>query len=467
MAKARKPRGMRPRAKSLPDCIREFLTPMVFKQVRKVAKRRKKPRWDVHPLLLVLLTMTWCCGDSLPEKFEVARGFYIVCHPKRRRPGETFQGFQQALEKLPMPVLRTLAAGIRRRIEQLFGVRLLVGGLIPIGCDGSRLDCPRSEELEKRLGKSGKFNKKRKSGKNPRKGSSDKKDSAPMVWITALVHLGNGVPWAWRFGKGGKASEREHLCGMLGLLPKLALVVTDAGYYGYELIGALIRAKVDFLIRMSTNVKLYTEEHLELNDFREGVVYYWPEAVQNKGGRPIRARLIRLRGKSKKRKYDVWLLTNVMDQKRLSHRTADKFYRWRWESEGYFRTYKLTMRKLKLSSRTVRCVHREAEASMIATQLLLAQGALAMPGKAEDGQPVVCSPRKVLLEIRRELHLAAPRNNFRPRLRHASRERRVRTTAKQKRVWPRRKEHKPPGPPKILTLTRAQKHLLSQCQIAI
>jgi hypothetical protein len=464
MDKARKPRRLRHRAKSLPECIREFLTPAVWKQARQAANRRKKPRWDVHPLCFVLLAMTWCCGDSLPEKFETARGFYIACHPKRRRPGETFQGFQQALERLPIGVLRRMGEGMRGRIERLFGNRLLVDGFIPLGCDGSRLECPRSEELEKRLGKSGKCKKKRKS-----KDNGYKKAAAPTLWITAVVHLGNGVPWTWRFGKGGKASEREHLRRMLHLLPKLALVVTDAGYYGYELILDLIRAKAEFLIRMSTNVKLYTEEHVEMDNFCEGVVYYWPEAVQKAGGEPIRARLIRLRGRSKKRLYDVWLLTNVMDPKRLSSRMADRFYRWRWESEGYFRTYKRTMAKLKMSSRTVRCVHREAEASMIATQLLLAQGALAMPETRGKDESTVCSPRQVLLEIRRELLSGASpqhRQDFEKRLRKCCRERRARKTDKEKRVWPRRKEHKPPGPPQILTLTKAQKCLLLRCQTA-
>jgi hypothetical protein len=467
MGKARKPRQMRCRAKSLPECIREFLTPAVWKQARQEANRRKKPRWDVHPLCFVLLAMTWCCGDSLPEKFETARGFYVACHPKRRRPGETFQGFQQALERLPMGVLRRMGKGIRGRIEALFGSRLLIDGFIPLGCDGSRLECPRSEELERRLGKSGKRKMKRKSNS---KGNGDKKAAAPTVWITAVVHLCNGVPWMWRFGKGGKASEREHLRRMLHLLPKLALVVTDAGYYGYELISDLIRSKADFLIRMSTNVKLYTEEHVEMDDFCEGVVYYWPEAVQRLGGEPIRARLIRLRGRSKKRKYDVWLLTNVMDSKRLSSRMADRFYRWRWESEGYFRTYKWTMAKLKMSSRTVRCVHREAEASMIATQLLLAQGALAMPEAKGKDEAAVCSPRQVLREIRREISGGVSprrRRHFEKRLRECYRERRGRKTVKEKRVWPRRKEHKPPGPPQILTLTRAQKCLLLRPQTAV
>jgi len=107
MAQARKPRGLR-RRKSLLKSIREFLTPRVWKQVRNAVPRRRMPRWDVRPLLWILVTMTWCCGDSLPERFEAARGVYVLCHDKRRRPGETFQGFQQALNKLPLPVLRAL-----------------------------------------------------------------------------------------------------------------------------------------------------------------------------------------------------------------------------------------------------------------------------------------------------------------------------------------------------------------------
>ncbi len=51
-----------------------------------------------------------------------------------------------------MPVLRALAAAFRTRIQQVFGERLLYEGFIPLGCDGTRQKCPRSEELEQRLG---------------------------------------------------------------------------------------------------------------------------------------------------------------------------------------------------------------------------------------------------------------------------------------------------------------------------
>lgn len=449
MGQARKPGRMRPRAKSLIASLREFLTPAVWKQVRNAVPRRKMPRWEVRPLLLVLLTMTWCCGDSLPERFEMARGFYVLTHSKRRRPGESFQGFQQALEKLPMAVLRAVQKAVRKRIERLLADRWQYGDFIPLGCDGSRLECPRTVELERRLG------------------AGSKKDSAPTVWVTAIVHLRTGVSWIWRFGKGSKASERGHLIRMLKDLPRNALIVADAGYYGYELILELIGAVTSFLIRMSSNVRLYVETDVPWEQFRDEVVYYWPEGIQKKNGPPIQARLLRIH--DPKRKVDVWLLTNVLSPKQLSWEAANQLYRWRWENEGYFRTYKRTLAKLKLSSRTVREVHREAEASMIATQLLLAQGARAMPKPRQVRPRVMCSPRKVLLEIRREL-LAYPkrrgRGKFFERLQKCCREQRQRTSQKVTRVWPRRKDHHPPGPPEILTLTAAQKAQISRCRIA-
>ena len=439
MANARKRARQRRRAKSLIGAMREFLTPAVFKQVRIASKRRKSPRWDLHPLLYILLMTTWCCGDSLPEKFEAAKGFYVVCCPKRKRPGVSFTGFEKALAKLPMPVFRALAAAIRGRIEAIFGERWKVGNFIPFGCDGTRQACPRTEELERRLGTFGKVG------------------SPPMIWNTSIVHLTSGFPFCWRLGKGGKASERSHLIFMLRWLPASALIVADAGYVGYEVTAAMILANVFFLVRMSSNATFYSEANEPLDEFQEGIVYYWPKTQQNEGKPPIRGRLMRIH--SCRHKVDVWLFTNVEDPKQLSLETAGTCYRWRWENEGFFRTYKRTLKKVTLMSRTLRLVHREAEASMIATQLLLCQGAMAMPAPQKGSLPVMCSPRGVLLEARRDISARSkkPREPFSERIARAQREQRVRTSEKQKREWPRRKDHKPPHPPLLLTLTDEQK----------
>jgi hypothetical protein len=447
MAHARKRARQRRRAQSLLGSMRKFLTPEVFKQVRNAANRRKSPRWDLHPLLWILLLTTYCSGDSLPEKFEAARGFYVVCCPKRKRPGKSFAGFDKAIAKLPMPILRALAAGIRGRFPVIFGEKWKVGGFIPLGCDGTRQNCPRTEELEQRLGSGG------------------KEGSSPTIWNTSIVHLTLGIPFCWRLGKGSKPSERSHLLFMLRWLPPAALIVADAGYVGYEVVATMM-TKAAFLIRMSSNATFYSEANEPLEQFREGIVYYWPINQQKEGKPPLRGRLLRIH--SVRYKTDVWLFTNVEDALQLSLEMAATCYRWRWENEGFFRTYKRTLKKATLMSRTVAQVHREAEASMIATQLLLCQGAMAMRAVAKNGLPVMCSPRRVLLEARHDISARKdPTEPFAERITRAEREQRVRTSAKEKREWPRRKPHTAPRPPILLKLTDEQKLIIhNQLQAA-
>lgn len=428
---------LRPNAKSFLGSLRQFLTPEVWKQAHQTPGLKKREcRWTIQPLVMVVALMTWSCGESQAERFEAARAFCVMCRSRQKRPGMKVEGFLKALARLPMPVLRAVAAGVRQRIAALLPME--VDGWIPLGCDGSRLRCPRTAQLEKHL-----------SGAN-------QTGSPPSIWLTAIVHLRMGVPWCWRWGK-GTASEREHLQQMLPSLPAAALLVADAGYIGYELAKTLMSRQVSFLIRQCSLVTLYSETSAPLKKFRDGEVWYWPKDAQKKGEPPLRVRLlcVRRRKPGVTTSQDVWLMTNVMEARRLSVKQAGQFYRWRWENEGFFRTYKRTLNKMKLESRTVKLVHREAEGSMLALQLLLAQGALAMPhGNKKEAKPQA-SPRQVLLEIRTEMRAACVkrvRGTFMDRLRRAQRDRRARNSAKERRTWPSRAAHVPPKPPEILSL---------------
>lgn len=443
MKTARKLRRLQ-QPQSLLQFVRQFLTPQVCKQARHaVPMHRAYPRWDLQPLLFILLAMTWAAGDSQAETFQTARGFYVASYEARKRPGKTLQGFQKALCRVPLRQLKALAAGVRSQIRLRFAEQLLVDGFEPMGCDGSRIECPRSAELEARLGQAGKT------------------DSAPTIWVTAFVHLATGLLWSWQLGL-GTADERRHLRHLLATLSPVALVVADAAYMGYELAWAIVHTKRSFLLRMSSKVHLYTLEHAELKTWSEGAVYYWPEYAQKGGTPPIACRLIRVPAHGQRRR-DVWLLTNVLDATRLSVKTAAQFYRWRWRNEGVFRIYKRTLKKLKLSSRTVRLVHREAEGSLLALQILLAHAELALRPRQSAGVPAI-SPRKVLIAIRRELTGAARRRegSYRRRLQKCRAEDRQQTSPKASREWPRRKPHKPPAPPILHTLTDEQKVLLHQ-----
>jgi hypothetical protein len=388
-------------------------------------------------LILTLLVTTWCCGDSQAERFETAKGFVAICLAKRRRPGKSVQGFQKALGKLPVPVLRVMAAGVRRRLASLLDLNS--DGFVLLGCDGSELECPRVEELEQRL--------------DPAR----KNQEAPRIWVTALVHLRTGLLWAWHLGKGFNR-ERSHLRALLRTLPETALIVTDAGYNGYEMAQAILAAGASFLIRVSAKDTLYTESPLLWSEFNEGAILCWPLTARQAHLPPLRVRLIRIRGKTER--HDIWLLTNVFDTQRLSVEQASQYYRWRWENEGLFRTYKRTLAKVKLLSRSLRLIHREAEGALLATQLLLAQGVRAMPTRQARKTPQRCSPRKVLLTIRDVIGGRIgidQRRKFRCRMNKARRERRRRHSAKVKRVWPQRVARIRPKPPKFLALADDQK----------
>jgi hypothetical protein len=233
-------------------CLRQFLTPQVWKQARGGLKKpRKDARWDFHHLILVVLAMTWSLGESTPEKFEMARGIVAICRPKRRRPGHTALGFQKALCRLPMRPLVALAGALRSRLLRLLGDDLLHGGFIPLGRDGSRLECCRNDELLARLGRAGKAG------------------CSPTLWVTAVVHLRTGVPWSWCLGR-GNASERDHLERLLPTLPGRALVVADAGFDGYDLAVAILDSGASFLVRMSSKTHLFVKRPIEVDRFRQG-----------------------------------------------------------------------------------------------------------------------------------------------------------------------------------------------------
>ncbi|MBV8458392.1 MAG: transposase [Acetobacteraceae bacterium] len=394
-------------------------------------------------MLIIALAMTWAAGDSQAEKFETARGFYVVTYDARKRPGKTLQGFQKALSRIPLRQLQAVAAGVRHQIRVRFAERWLSDGFEPMGCDGSRLECPRSAELEARLRQAG------------------KEDSAPTVWVTAFVHLATGILWSWQLGS-GTADERQHLRRLLATLSPAALIVADAAYMGYELVWAIVQTKRSFLLRMSSKVALYTADRTPLTTWSEGLVYCWPKYAQENGRPPLVCRLIRVPARGSV-KHDVWLLTDVLDPARLSAATAARFYRWRWRNEGLFRIYKRTINKVKLSSRTVRLVHREAFVSLLAVQLLLAHAEWALRSPVPPVTPAI-SPRKVLIAIRKELKGTASRRegSYRKRLEGCRAETRRQKSPKARREWPRRKEHKPPRPPVLHTLTEEQKALLQQ-----
>lgn len=427
---------------SFPNIVSQFLAPHVWKKAHQAWPcPHSASRWTLQAVVWVLLGMAWTCGDSVEERFATARAAYVACHLKVRRPGETLAGFLDAVQRLPMPVLRALNRSLCEQFGELVDASR-INGWVPLACDGTRLLCPRSRELQERLG------------------MSAQEGSPPMVFLTALVLLPWGLPWTWRFGKGG-ADERQHLRNMLGSLPPRSLLVLDALYPCYDLMERMKKAGVSFLVRVSKRSIFYTldgdrrTDEQQLKRLRDRLVYYWPEnGVQTKNKPPIVVRLLRVCGKA----GDVWLATNIMNNDELSRKAAAQVYRWRWRNEGLFRQYKRMLHKVKLASRTVVSVHREAEGAMLALQILLAHAAK-MTHNGKKKVIVMDSPRHVLLLIRSAMTAAlsrlGPRQlaTYQLLLAIVRAEERKRTSPRIRQVWTRRRDHKHPKPPQMRVLT--------------
>lgn len=438
----RRARAHRCRARkvSFHQALHQFLTPQVYKQGHQAwQSKHAKCSWSLKAILWVLLLMTWGKGDSEQERFLQGWNFFVSRHRHEKRPGATWEGFQQALRRLPIPVFRALANGLRQQIGARWLDELRIGGWLPIGCDGSRLECPRSEALEKKLGQAG------------------KDDSAPMVYVTALALLPLGLLWAWRLDK-GTGNELQHLTQMLPTLPEKSLLVADAFYLGYDLYRSILDSGAAFLMRMSSRACLYSDSNVPLQRFREGWVHYWPEHVQEKHRPPLRLRLLRVAAK----KGDVWLLTNL-DKQQLPRRRASQIYRWRWRNEGLFRTFKGTLDKTKLRHRTPSLIFREAEGALLALQLLMA-----MTVQTMEEENSKASPRRLVLRIRgavmRGIATLGPRQlqRYQEALETIHDESPGRTSSKTRRPWPRRKPHKPPKPPRRRRLTDQQKRRMAK-----
>ena len=120
-----------------------------------------------------------CVHQIRPRQLNRALGTTEIHCPKRQRPGKAFSGFCKALLRLPMPVWWAFCDAVRSRVFHLLADRMTMEGWLPLGCDGSRMECPRTAELEQSLGK------------------SSKDQSAPTLWVIALVSLTTGVLWSW------------------------------------------------------------------------------------------------------------------------------------------------------------------------------------------------------------------------------------------------------------------------------
>jgi hypothetical protein len=171
---------------------------------------------------------------------------------------------------------------------------------------------------------------------------------APQAWITMMWHMGLRLPWTWRLGP-SNSSERDHVKEILDEeeFPENTLFCGDAGFVGYPLWSAIMAVPGgNFLVRVGANVNLLSEQ-ADVKKLGGGIVLCWPKGKMASGDPPLRLRLIQVKvGKTK-----MWMLTSVLDRKKLTRKQIIRFYQMRWGIEVEFRGLKQTIDKHKLRCR--------------------------------------------------------------------------------------------------------------------
>jgi hypothetical protein len=380
--------------------------------------------------------MAWSEGQTLSARFEGACQLARLWHAHWRL-GDSYGGFTAALGRWMDELVAAMVRRFQRILQQRAGDCWTRCGWCALAVDGSRIETPHTAANEQGLGCAGR----------------DK--SAPQVFLTTLWHMGLGLPWDFRLGP-GTDSEQRHLEQMLPQLPAKALIVADAGFVGYELCTRILQAGGSFLLRVGSNRQLLTELGYHSHE-KPGLVYLWPEKFRHLP--PLVVRLITLRRGSQ----TIYLVTNVLPEEQLSDQEASLLYEMRWGVEVFYRSYKQTLDRRVVKSRTPETCLAEVQATMLGLWLLGLLSVTRLVARGVD--PLRWSVAKARDIVRRAMR--TPLADHRPRDRRQARDFNdaltqaikdgyVRCRTKAARNYPRKKRERPPGPPKIKTATKQQ-----------
>jgi hypothetical protein len=388
-------------------------------------------RWTDRLLVITAVLLAWQTAPTLKDAFEMCWPVVTGMYPTRRRIGRTYGGFIGALARRSARLLSIVQEALRAGVRVVAGRYWRIDGWVVMGVDGSRVDCPRTAANEAAFGCAGKAK------------------TTPQQLLTIVLHVGTGLVWDWRRG-GGNEAERTHLREMIGTLPPEALLLADAGFTGYDLLRDLQANGRAFILRAGRNVHLLRKLGFAVRE-HEGIVYLWPQS--RRGHEPLVLRLVTVREGDK----GIYLLTNVLDDSALTGRQVVEMYRRRWGVEVFYRSLKRTMEKYKVRSHSP--AHTEVE-------LDWALGGLWMLGLLTVQRMVRCrvnpgqwSVAESLRVVRRVMDGRGGRQAAKDlhALAGAVKDTYRRRNPKAARNWPRKKDERPPGPPRIRMATREER----------
>lgn len=411
------------------------------------------------PTQLIVLAILWVWSDcsrlttGYEEARQVARGMYEslkLC---------TYQGFIRALVTWTERLRPLLWSRLQQLMEPAAANYWRLGEFLALAVDGSRVTVPRTKSNEsafaaKNYGHGRKAQSRRKWKHKKRRSKKLSVPVKPQIWLTMIWHMSLKMPWCWKTGP-STSSERGHFLDLLKscVFPANTLFCADAGFVGYELWRAIIDAGQHFLIRVGGNIHLLRK--LGKVRVENDLVFFWPHETRRLKQPPLMLRLLAFQGA----RGPVYLLTSVLEPKRLSLQTARELYKQRWGIELQFRTLKQTFGRTKLRSRTADRALAELDWSLFGLWIIQL---FAVKEQIKIASPPERSSAALAIQVFRDLlrdrhRVVASPEMLRLRLRDALKDDYQRTSSKRARYQPNYKDAPTATQPKIKTATKQQR----------
>lgn len=410
---------------------------------------RSECSWTPQWLAWAAILWAWSNETTLVERFACAQRLIQHLQGGDRKQATSYQAFLKILVRWTAPLVLGMQIALRKRMEMLSPDDWRVHGFVVFGTDGSKVEVPRTKSNQQAYAHSRQNSKSNRRIK-PHDRAATKKTEQPQLFLTSMFHVGLNLPWDWRIGP-ADSSERSHALEMLSELPANSLLTADAGFTGYDFAKTVLQSGCELLIRVGSNVTLLKK----LGYVREsgGTVYVWPDKAARSQQPPLVFRLVVTQGP----RHPIYLITSVTSRNVLSDAQVAELYRSRWGIEVFYRHLKQTFGRRKLRSHSAKNAHVELEWSLVG---LWAIGLSASRELVSHNIPLGrLSMAQSILSFRRiardYLHPREPKQTLKHLLRKSVLDEYARRD-KASRDYPRKKQERPAGKPKMKSANKTQ-----------
>lgn len=224
--------------------------------------------------------------------------------------------FCTARHKITSDLLRRLILEAADTFEENFGSSLRWHGRRVFAIDGTKINLQRSQDLDDVFGTpSGAY--------------------CPQVLLSVLLDVCGKVPVDLQIASFA-SSERDHLLAMLPRLQRGDVLVLDRGYPSHEVLQALTKAEVDFLIRVPKESTFAAIDVFRESGGEDYLVLVSPPDESPEDWRALTLRAVRLTNHDGEESF---FLTSLRRSQFSRAQLRDLYHR-RWEAEEFYKLYK-------------------------------------------------------------------------------------------------------------------------------